>query len=419
MKANMNPTWIEKKAYASNARLREARKNQVYPYFREFEQGGIHTSVGGHAIVNFSSNDYLNLTTDPRVKAAAQKAVQKYGCGLGSSRVQATTVEHVELEERFARWMGFEACLLFTTGYQAMLGTLMSLADKDTTLVLDNLSHACILDGTFLAAGVPKNGPEVRFFNHNSAKSLERILKTREREKAMVTVEGIYSLDGDLANLPEFVGICDRYEAALLVDDAHGSGTIGKMGHGVLEHFGLEGRAPIVISTLSKTFGGIGGLLFASREVVDCVKHSARSFMFSASLPVPVVAAASTVLDIMETDGERLVSELRQKAEYMRHGLVSAGFDLGDSSTHIMPVMCREERKTLFMHHALYECGVNLVPITYPAVKLGEERLRLNVTLGHTQEDLDHAITLLKEYGEAFFVLSGEDIGPLDTSLDA
>ena len=171
MKAFMKPTWIEKKAYDANARLREARENQVYPYFREFEKGGIHTSVAGHPIVNFSSNDYLNLTTDPRVKAAAQKAVEKYGCGLGSSRVQATTVEHVELEERFAKWMGFEACLLFTTGYQAMLGTLMTLADKDTTLILDNLSHACILDGTFLAAGIPKNGPEVRFFNHNSAKS--------------------------------------------------------------------------------------------------------------------------------------------------------------------------------------------------------------------------------------------------------
>ena len=153
----MKRTWIESKAHDANARLREARENQVYPYFREFEIGGIHTTVAGKPIVNFSSNDYLDLTTDPRVKAASMKAVEKYGCGLGSSRVQATTVEHVELERRFAEWAGFEACLLFTTGYQAMLGTLMTLADTDTTLVLDNLSHACILDGTFLAAGIPKN----------------------------------------------------------------------------------------------------------------------------------------------------------------------------------------------------------------------------------------------------------------------
>jgi len=401
-------SWAKKKAHKALTRIRQGQANQVYPYFLPFESGGLHTTIDGKPIVNFSSNDYLDLTTDPRVKAASVRAVEKYGCGLGSSRVQATTVEHVELERRFAEWAGFEACLLFTTGYQAMLGTLMTLADKDTTLVLDNLSHACILDGTFLAAGVPKNAPEIRFFNHNSAKSLERILKTKERAKALVAVEGIYSLDGDLAKLPEFVDICDRYEAALLVDDAHGSGTIGKTGRGVLEHFGLEGRAPIVVSTLSKTFGGIGGLLFASREVVDAVKHTARSFMFSASLPVPVVAAAHTILDLMEREGEALVAELHQKADYMRKGLVAAGFDLGESSTHIMPVMCREERKTLFMHHALYECGVNMVPITYPAVKQGEERLRLNVTRGHTQEDLDRTLALLKEYGEAFFVLSGE-----------
>jgi glycine C-acetyltransferase len=310
--------------------------------------------------------------------------------------------------------MGFESCLLFTTGYQAMLGTIVGLADKDTTLILDAYSHACILDGSFLAAGVPKNGPEIRFFNHNSAKSLERILTTRERKNALVIVEGVYSLDGDTANLAEFVDLCDRYDAPLVVDDAHGSGTMGTHGRGTLEALGLQGRVPIVVSTLSKTFGGIGGLLFGPEEVVDHIKHAARSFLFSASLPVPVVAAASTILEMVETDGAKLVAELHQKARYMRDGLTKAGFDLGASNTHIMPVMCREERKTLFVHVALLECGVLMVPLTYPSVKYGEERLRVNVTRGHTQEDLDRALALLKEYGEAFFVLSGEDIGPLE-----
>jgi glycine C-acetyltransferase len=307
--------------------------------------------------------------------------------------------------------MGFESCLLFTTGYQAMLGTLVALADKDTTLALDAFSHACILDGAFLAAGVPKNGPEIRFFNHNSAKSLERILTTRERKNALVVVEGVYSLDGDTANLPEIVALCDRYDAPLIVDDAHGTGTMGAHGRGTLEAMGLEGRVPIVISTLSKTFGGIGGLLFGPEEVVDHVKHAARSFLFSASLPVPVVAAASTILDMVEDHGDKLVAELHEKAHYFRGRLIETGFDLGVSKTHIMPVMCREERKTLFMHVALLECGVLMVPLTYPSVKHGEERLRVNVTRGHTQEDLDRAHSLLKEYGEAFFVLSGEDLG--------
>ncbi len=407
-------SWIDEKAHAELARVREAREKQVYPYFRQFEKGGLHTSIDGRSVINFSSNDYLGLTNHPRVKEAAKLAVERYGCGLSSSRVQATTVEHVQLEERLAKWFGFEKCLLFTTGYQAMLGTIVSFADKDTTLVLDSFSHACILDGTFLAAGIPGRGPEIRFFNHNSAKSLERILKTRDRKNAMVIVEGIYSLDGDMAHLREFVEICAKYDAVLVVDDAHGTGTLGHRGTGILEHLGLEGQVPIVVSTLSKTFGGIGGILLGSTEVVEHVQHTARSFLFSASLPVPVVAAASTILDMMEEDGPAMVKELHQKADYFRGELVKAGFDLGASNTHIMPVMCREERKTMFMHVALLECGVLMVPITYPAVKQGEERLRVNVTRGHTQEDLDTAIELLKTYGEAFFVLSGDELGPLE-----
>ncbi|MBL8606502.1 MAG: pyridoxal phosphate-dependent aminotransferase family protein [Myxococcales bacterium] len=406
--------WIHEKATRELARIREGREKQVYPYFREFEAGGLHTSIAGKPIINFSSNDYLGLTNHPKVKEAAKAAVDKYACGLSSSRVQATTVEHVELERRLAKWFGFESCLTFTTGYQAMVGTLMALADKDTTLVLDSYSHACILDGTFLAAGIPGRAPEVRFFNHNSAKSLERILKTKERKHAIVLVEGVYSLDGDKAPLREFVEICARYDALLLVDDAHGTGTLGRRGTGIIEEMGLEGKVPLVVSTFSKTFGGIGGILLGDGDVVDLVKHNARSFLFSASLPVPIVAAASTILDMLEADGPALVAELHQKSEYMRSGLKKIGFDLGKSDTHIMPVMCKDERKTLFMHIALLECGVLMVPLTYPSVKQGEERLRVNVTRGHTQEDIDTAVSLLGQYGEAFFVLSGEDLGPLE-----
>jgi glycine C-acetyltransferase len=285
-------------------------------------------------------------------------------------------------------------------------------------LILDSFSHACILDGTFLAAGIPGKGPEVRFFNHNSAKSLERILKTRERKNALVLVEGVYSLDGDRAHLKEFVEICDRYDAVLVVDDAHGTGTLGTRGTGILEADGLLGKVPIVVSTFSKSFGGIGGILLADESIIDLVKHNARSFLFSASLPVPIVAAASTILDMLEADGPALVRELHQKSDYMRGKLTQIGFDLGASNTHIMPVMCRDERKTLFMHVALLECGVLMVPITYPGVKIGEERLRVNVTRGHTQEDMDLALSLLESYGEAFFVLSGEDLGPMEEDAE-
>ncbi len=399
--------WMEQKAHEALRRVREVEEKQVYPYFRPFETGGLHTSIGGKPIVNFSSNDYLGLTNHPKVKEAAKKAVDRFACGLGSSRVQATTTMHVELEERLADWFGYEACLLFTTGYQAMVGTIQAFADKDTTLILDNLAHACILDGTFLAAGVPTQQPEVRFFNHNSARSLERILRNREREKALVLIEGIYSLDGDEAHIEQFVEVCGRYEnTVILCDDAHGTGTLGKRGRGIVEKYDLWDDIPVVVSTFSKTFGGIGGVLLGSRDVIDHVKHQARSFLFSASLPAPILAAAGTILDMLIEDGEALVAELHEKAEYMRRGLQQVGFDLGESNTHIMPVMCRDETKALFMHIALLENGVLMVPITYPAVKKGEERLRLNVTRGHSLEDMDQAIELLERYGKAFMVLS-------------
>jgi glycine C-acetyltransferase len=404
-------SWIQDKARRELSRVREAQEQQVYPYFYPFESGGLHTSIEGKPIVNFSSNDYLGLTNHPKVKEEAQKAVDQFACGLGSSRVQATTTAHVELEERLAGWFGFESCLLFTTGYQAMLGALMSLADKDTTLILDNLSHACILDGTFLAAGTPGRQPEVRFFNHNSARSLNRCLRTRERPNALVLIEGIYSLDGDEANIQEFVEVVEQYDnAVILCDDAHGTGTLGQGGRGIIEKYGLHGKIPLVVSTFSKTFGGIGGVLLGDRDVVDHVKHQARSFMFSASLPVPILTAASTILSMLEQEGEALVQELHEKAAYMRKGLTDIGFDLAKSNTHIMPVMCRDERKALFMHIGLLESGVLMVPITYPGVKKGEERLRVNVTRGHTYEDMDKALEYLKMYGESFFVLSGEPL---------
>jgi 8-amino-7-oxononanoate synthase len=408
-------SWINEKSRAELKRIREVQEQQVYPHFRQFESGGLHTTVDGKPIVNFSSNDYLGLTNHPKVKEAAKAAIDRFSCGLSSSRVQATTTAHVELEERLADWFGYEKCLLFTTGYQAMVGTIMSLADKDTTLVLDNLSHACILDGTFLAAGTPRMAPEVRFFNHNSARSLHRVLSTRERENALVLIEGIYSLDGDEAPIADLVKVLeDHPKAALICDDAHGTGTLGVRGTGIVEKYGLEGKVPIVVSTFSKTFGGIGGILLADGDVVDHVKHRARSFLFSASLPVPIVAAASTILDMLEADGPALVAELHEKSAYMRGRLTEIGFDLGLSNSHIMPVMCRDERKALFTHIALFESGVNMVPITYPGVKQGEERLRLNVTRGHSREDMDHALELLELYGKAFYILGGEELAPME-----
>jgi 8-amino-7-oxononanoate synthase len=398
-------SWIDDKAHAELARIREGKEKQVYPFFRAFESGGLHTSIAGKPIVNFSSNDYLGLTNHPKAKEAAKAAIDRYAMGLSSSRPQATTVAHVELEQRLAAFFGFEAALTFTTGYQAMVGAIMALADSDTTLVLDSLSHACILDGTFLAAGTPKRAPEVRFFNHNSARSLERVLKSKERANTLVLVEGVYSLDGDMGTLPEIIEVCERYGAVLVVDDAHGSGTLGKHGRGTLEHLGLEGRVPLLMTAFSKVFGGIGGLLLGKKDVLEHIATSARSFLFSASLPVPIVAVVGEILTMLEREGPALVEELHEKTAYMRKSLTELGFDLGKSNTHIMPPACNDENKALFMHLALLESGVMMVPLVYPAVRQGEERLRLNVTRGHTREDMDRALGLLETYGRAFYVL--------------
>jgi 8-amino-7-oxononanoate synthase len=406
-------SWIDDKAQAALAQMqvRELQQVQLYPYCRPFETGGLHTSINGFPVVNFSSNDYLGLTNHPKVKEAAKAAVDRFGCGLSSSRMQATTTAHVELEERLAKWFGFESCLLFTTGYQAMVGTIQALADRDTALILDNLSHACILDGTFLAAGAPGGAPEVRYFNHNSVRSLERCLKTKERKNALVLMEGIYSLDGDRAPLPEFVEVCERYGAVLLCDDAHGTGTLGARGTGLIEATGMEGRVPVVVSTFSKTFGGIGGILLGKPDTVEYVKNTARAFCFSASLPVPIVATAATILDILEAEGPALVQELHQKAAYMRTSLTQLGFNLGKSDSHIMPVMCREGHKALMLSSALLQGGVMMVPIVYPAVKEGEARLRLNVTRGHSREDMDKALDLLDKFGRNFEIQSSTDLG--------
>jgi len=233
-----------------------------------------------------------------------------------------------------------------------------------------------------------------------------------------VCLEGVYSLDGDQATITEILEVCKRYDACVVLDDAHGTGTLGVHGRGILEEHGLEGTFPteklVIVSTFSKSLGGIGGIILGDEEVVDHIKHRARSFVFSATLPVPIVAAASTILGMLEADGPALVAELKDKAAYMRKSLQELGFDLGHSNTHIMPVMCRDERKALFMHVALLENGVMMVPITYPGVKQGEERLRVNVTRGHSREDMDKALSLLDAYGQAFFVQSGEELGPME-----
>lgn len=375
-------------------RSRKAKAAGFYPYFREFESGGVKTTVKGRPIINFSSNDYLGLTMDPRVREAAKQAVDRYGIGLGSSRLQATTVAHIEFEKKLAEWMDVEAVLVTTTGYQAVVSSISTLIERDCTILIDALSHASIIDGTFLANGFPKRNTDVRLFRHNDATHLRKLLETLKTPHAAIVAESVYSLDGDLGPMREIADLAEEFDAMTFIDDAHGTGTIGKTGRGCVEYFGLKDRFDVVISTFSKSLGSIGGFIMTTKDIVEYMHHNARPFVFSASLPVPVLAAASKIVDIIRTDPEPL-AKLNRNKERMRTGLKERGFNLGQSESHIMPVMTYDEESTFIFSQTLFDAGFYLVPIVYPAVKKGVERMRCNITAGHSDEDIDRLLDTL------------------------
>ncbi|MBI4700267.1 MAG: pyridoxal phosphate-dependent aminotransferase family protein, partial [Deltaproteobacteria bacterium] len=285
-------SWLHERTTELLQRIDEAKKNKVFPFFRPFENIGPRVKIGRGSYVNFTSNDYLGLSQDPRLVRAATAAVERYGTGLGSARPQATSDRHEALEARLAQWFGYQACAVFTSGYQAMVGLLATFPDDDTTLALDKLSHACIIDGANLALGQHPD-LELRFFKHNSAAALRRVLASSEKKNKLVVVEGLYSVDGDLSPLGDLLAVCRELGAAIVVDDAHGIGTIGPTGRGTAEKHGVLGQVDVLFGTFSKSFGGVGGFVLADRELIDFLKLSARSFVYSASLPVAQIAAAS------------------------------------------------------------------------------------------------------------------------------
>ena len=397
-------SWLHEKTTEFLQRIDEAKAERAFPFFRRFENIGPRVKVGPGSYINFTSNDYLGLSQDKRLIRASVSGTERYGTGLGSARPQATSDRHEKLESRLARWLGYQACAMFTTGYQAMVGTLVTFLDNETTVILDKFSHACILDGVLMAQG---NYPdlEVRFFNHNSIKRLERTLKTAEHSRKMVIVEGLYSVDGDIAPLADVVEVCRRYDAVLVVDDAHGLGTIGPTGRGVAEIHRVMNEVDILVGTFSKSFGSVGGFVVADQELIDYLKLQARSFVFSAALPVAQVEAAAAALDIIENN-TALFAKLNENAAFMRSGLVDLGFDIGDSETHITPIMVNDERKTLEFGATMFHgAGVIMIPFIYPGVPKGKERLRCNVTAAHTKAEIGYTLEALAKVGQMLEIL--------------
>jgi glycine C-acetyltransferase len=397
-------SWLNDKTKELLEKVDELKKAKAYSFFRPQENVGVRVKVGTGSYVNFTSNDYLGLSRDPRVMRAAIRGIVQYGTGLGSARPQATSVRHDELERRLARWLGYPACVTFTTGYQSLVGTLSAFLDDDVTLILDRLSHASIMEGMLLARGEHPE-LEVRSFKHNNMTQLRRCLETAEHKKKMVVVEGYYSVDGDLGKIDEIVALCRELDAVLMVDDAHGLGALGATGRGVGELFGVKDQIDILIGTFSKAFGGIGGFVCASQDLIDYMKLKARAFMFSASLPVSQVEAAITALEIIQTEPQH-IRRLRENGDFFRQGLTELGFDLGDSIGHITPIMLRDQTLTLKFGAYLFHGGdVMMMPFISPGVPPGTERLRCNITAAHTRAEMSYALEALAKIGEMLEVL--------------
>lgn len=374
---------------------KEAMELGIYPYFRALSDSeGTTATFEGKEVVMIGSNNYLGLTTDPRVRAAAKDALERYGTSVTGSRFLNGTLElHLELDRRLASFVNKEAALVFSTGYQTNVGTISAIVGKGDYVIIDKDAHACIVDGCMLSRG------EMKRFRHNDISSLEKVLAELPAEAGkLVIVDGVYSMGGDVAPLPEIVAICKRYGARIMVDDAHGIGVTGR-GRGTAAHFNLTDEVDLIMGTFSKSFASIGGFIAGNRDVVHYIQHHARALIFSAALPAPAAAAALAALDIMEKEPER-VARLWENADYMREGLRDIGYDIGQSNTPIIPVIIRDQFRTILAWRALIEEGVYTNPVIPPGVPPNLSLLRTSYMATHTREHLDRALAAFRTVGE-------------------
>jgi 8-amino-7-oxononanoate synthase len=347
--------------------------------------------VGRRRMIMIGSNNYLGLTTHPKVVAAANAAIAKYGTGCGGSRFLNGTLDlHEEVERKIARFKGKEAALLFSTGFQANLGLLSALAGKGDVLITDKLDHASIVDGCRLSFG------ETRRFRHNDMEDLERVLQQSGSSGKLIVVDGVFSMEGDIANLPEIVRLAKKYRARIMVDDAHATGILGKKGRGTAEHFGLEDEVDIIMGTCSKSLGAVGGFVAGSTEVIHYVKHRARPMIFSASLPAACVATIGAAIDVIQEEPERR-ERLWEIAHYMKRRFAELGFDTGQSETPIIPVILGDDRVTFEFAKRLRQSGVFANAAVSPAVPKGRGLIRTSYMATHTDEQLGRVLKTFKK----------------------
>ncbi len=374
---------------------KEAIAAGIYPYFIPLtENEGTEASFKGHRLIMIGSNNYMGLTTDPRVREAAIAAIERYGTSCTGSRVINGTLEmHEQLEHELAEFVGKEAAVVFSTGMQANLGAISALVGRGDYVILDKEDHASIVDGAKLSYG------ETKRFAHQDVGELERILQRLPEDKGkLVVVDGLYSMEGDIAPLPDIIPLCKKYGARLMVDDAHAIGVLG-CGKGTGEHFHMTRDIDLIMSTFSKSFASLGGFIAGDEQVVHYIKHNARPLSFSASIPPSNAAAALASLKVMREEPER-VAHLSAIADYMRKGYRQLGFNIGNSCTPIIPVIIGERMLTIYVWKRLFEEGVFTNPVLSPAVQPGRELLRTSYMATHTFEQMDRVLDVFEKVGK-------------------
>lgn len=360
----------------------------LYPFFRtiESEQDTVVT-IEGKDVLMFGSNSYLGLTNHPKLKEASKKAIDKYGSGCAGSRFLNGTLDlHLELEEKLADFVGKEGALVFSTGFQVNLGVLSSIPGRHDYIIMDELDHACIIDGSRLSFA------KVLKYRHNDMESLEKILaKTDPDSLKLIAVDGVFSMEGDLANLPRISELAKKYKASIFVDDAHGLGVMGKNGRGTASHFGLTDQVDMIMGTFSKSLASIGGFVAADNDTINFLKHNARSLIFSASIAPANAASVIAAVDLIKEEPER-IDKLWSNTHYAMDGLRSAGFDIGHTVTPIIPIYVRDDFKTFKLTKMLLEEGIFVNPVVSPAVASTSSLIRYSLMSTHTHEQIQESI---------------------------
>jgi glycine C-acetyltransferase len=379
------------------ANLQQLKDQHLYkvPKILESPAGG-RVEMNGKQVVNLSSNNYLGLANHPKVRDAALRAIEEWGVGAGAVRwIGGTMTIHDELEQRLAKFKHTEAVLVFTSGFTANSGTIPAVVTDKDVIISDELNHASIIDGVRLSSAKYKKS-EGYVYRHKDMDHLEQILKnSQDFQKRMIITDGVFSMDGDIAPLPDIVKLAEQYDAFIMVDDAHASGVLGKNGAGTTSHFNLYGRVDIQLGTLSKALGVVGGYIAGSAALKDWLINRGRPYLFSTAHPPMVAAALIAAIDVMETDPEPM-QRLWDNTRWWKNALAEAGFDTMGSETPITPVFVGDEGKAQEMERALWDEGVYALSIAYPTVALGKARLRTMPSAAHTREDLEFSLAAFK-----------------------